>query len=117
MLSRYLALTIAVGASILTTSASAGGSTNNDGGDRSSPYSADLIYKISDSSVMHRADGYLLVCVDKKKGRVQSCGDSTDKLTLDEFWKWYFPSAPSTLRVVAMDYRTYYSTYIFWLKR
>ncbi len=117
MFSRKLPFCVAMAALALATSASAGGSTNNDGGDRSSPYSADLIFKISDSNVMHRTDGYMLVCVDKKKKRMESCGDSSGKLTLEEFWKWYFPDAPSTLHVVAMDYRTYYSTYIFWLKR
>src|SRR3989338_697710 len=117
MLSRYLALTIAVGASILTTSVSAGSSTNNDAGDSSSPYSADLIFKINDAHVTYRTDGHMLVCINKKKKGTESCDDSSGKLTLEEFWKLYFPDAPSTLRVVAMDYRTYYSTYIFWLKR
>lgn len=101
---------------IFSTVAYAGGSSNNDGGGQSSPYAADLIFKINDSSIFYREDAYMLVCVDKKKRVIDSCRDTDDHMTLDAFWKWYFPTAP-TIHVVSMDYRTYYSTYIFWLKR
>ena len=87
-----------------------------DGSDKSTPNDADMVFKIDGSSVMYRKDGYMLVCVDKSNGTIESCSRTKEYLSLDEFWKWYFPAA-SNLHVVGMDYRTYFSTYIFWLKR
>lgn len=113
MIKQMLAIVMAI---LFSLTAQAKGSSYGDGGDTSAPYSADMIFKIGDSSIMYRQDGYMLVCLDRSKSTVKSCSNSNDRITLEEFWKWYFPSAP-TLRVVAMDYRTYYSTYIFWLKR
>lgn len=116
MYNRMLAIVVAILFSLTHLATQAKGSSYGDGGDTSAPYSADLIFKIDNDSIMYRHDGYMLVCLDKSKRTVKSCSGSSDRLTLEEFWKWYFPSAP-TLRVVAMDYRTYYSIYIFWLKR
>ncbi len=107
---------IAISALIFTLPANAGGSSNNDGGIRVSPHVADLIFTLSLGSVAYRADGHMMVCINKKDSVTALCRNTKDQVTLDEFWRWYFPQAPK-LRVVAMDYRTYYSTYIFWLKR
>jgi hypothetical protein len=113
-------LTIAM-AILFSLTVQAKGSSYVNEGDASTPYNADMIFKIQNISITYRADGYMMVCLDKKKRTVEWCYDvnnipAKDQLTLEEFWKWYFPSAP-TLRVVAMDYRMYGSTYIFWLKR
>lgn len=109
-------ISIIVIATLFSLTTQAKGSSYGDGGDTSASYNADLIFKIGDSSIMYREDAYMLVCLDKSKRILKSCSLSVDRLTLEEFWKWYFPSA-STLRVVAMDYRTYLGIYIFWLKR
>ncbi len=96
--------------------ANAGSSSQNDGGDRGAAYAADLIFTVHATSIAYRADGHMMVCIDKRDKVVASCRSANDQLTLDEFWRWCFSQAPN-LRVVAMDYRTYHSTYIFWLKR
>jgi hypothetical protein len=87
-----------------------------DGGQVSSPLNADLIIKVPDSSIRYRADGHMLVCIDKADNSMCDCNHTKDALTLYEFLRWYFPGAPK-MKIIAMDYRTYYSTYIFWLKR
>lgn len=87
-----------------------------DGSDTGTPYGADMVFKIRESSIFYRKDGHMLVCVDKSKTTIEYCSNTKEFLTLAEFWKWYFSAAP-TLHVVGMDYRTYNSMYIFWLKR
>lgn len=116
MLRKVLSLVVFMFAFAGVGVANAGGSSQNDGGDRGAAYAADLIFTISAGSIAYQADGHMLVCIDKKGNSIVQCRSAKEQMTLDEFWRWYFPQAPK-LRVVAMDYRTYYSTYIFWLKR
>jgi hypothetical protein len=111
MLKQMFAVVMAI---LFSLTAHAKGSSYGDSGDTGTPHNADLIFKIDSRFIMYRLDGYMLVCLDKNKKTLTSCSDSNDRLTLEEFWKWYFPLA-TTLRVVAMEYRTY--QYIFWLKR
>jgi hypothetical protein len=112
MLKQIFATTMVI---LFSLTAQAKGVTDDD---MSAPKSADIVFMIESNSVMYRQDGYMLVCLDKKKVKILSCHYDEARLTLEEFWKWYFPSAP-TLRVVAMDYRVNYaaSVYVFWLKR
>ncbi|OGZ06021.1 MAG: hypothetical protein A3C93_06355 [Candidatus Lloydbacteria bacterium RIFCSPHIGHO2_02_FULL_54_17] len=116
MLKKVLSLSVLAVVFACVGVANAGGSSNNDGGDRGAAYASDLIFTIHTGSIAYRADGHMMVCIDKRDNVVTQCRSAKDQVTLDDFWRWYFPQAPK-LRVVAMDYRTYYSTYIFWLKR
>ncbi len=117
MIKLILAIAMAL---LLSLSAQAKGSSHVGSNDVGAPQSADLIFTINDSSIKYRADGYIMVCLNREKKRATTCekveGRKDDAITLDEFWKWYFSSAP-TIRVVAMNYSAYHGVHIFWLKR
>ncbi len=92
---------------------------NNAGGQQAlpQPTQADLMFVIDDKYIKYRVDGYMLVCHNGKQGNFfDTCDNSSPTRTLEEFWKTYFPQAP-TMKMVGMSYSVYIGKYMFWLKR